>query len=1682
MSLNMDFDQQSISSTGSRQHTFERPGSDIKLAGYLKKLKTMKKKYFVLRSTSSSGPARLEYYDSEKKFKAGQLPKRSIHLHTCFNINKKSDSRHGKHGIALYTSEDCFTVLAESEKQQEAWLGVILEFQNEYLPDGDMHKEHYDNVWQVTLQPRGLGQGRGPKSQYRLCLNSSTVSLVKTSSSQPQFTIQLVTIRSVAHHENSFRLEVGNYAPTGAGEFWFTTEDSTIAKDMHETLLHYMNATVKDSSASRDQRTRRAEVHSQPVTYCPPNSLEVHSPGSPNFHIDYPGGHRLRSDSRTSRTSKASFPEDFSPGFVQGYNGEHPMVVMREHCSVVPPDMSPPPSPNCLDDEINAYLAMDMDKTKQRSSMASVTSQSTNSSYLAMEPHGAPHKGEMSTSYSDMANTGYMSMAVHHGPASTHPVPCHSHSYSEPVHSTHLPTVKEGGSNEGYLPMDIPSSPGRSGVLKPEPAVCMLSDDLSGLPPRTYSLGSKPSNKYSSYMEMGAKKGAGNDMSRATSAPHILKGRREREHRTESPTPNTSPLSVSLKSDDSDSFMEYIPMRPRTSSDSFNYRNRTSSFGKSQQPCRPRSSSHGQGTRPVINFSKLNVDKTRPLHEASQRTSQESSLQGSFDSLRVSNESLRRLSQEMRHTSGSNASDYADMRGTPSPQMKNMKSESDHYVSMQVGAGGRRSPHRVRTDSSSSGRYPDVKTSSSDHLHHQPHQHLHQQAHQHAHQHSHQQAPLQHGSDYTEMAPLNAGAGSAGDSYFNMSYNTRHGFGSDSKSSPSASMVSSSHQEDPSYMNMHVQNKSNRSDGSRSLSMENVDTYIVFEPQSGNKPRTGSLGSKDKAVSQPGSARKTSSASVSSASSPSSSGIIYQQNHPFVSSSTRTGGSSDSIRKASRQSSMEKHGSLGKDFRKKSGSTGSRPSTGKNSFMMNFGKDHHVAVVGVMPSLKPSASKLPQDDPEDDEYIEFSPTATKGGNHHHHYHSNSPNSGLSHSSVSVSNSGSQGSLPFTSSDSFSSTRSNLTPSPADDEPYTLYNPAVSASTKSVHFQQQGQHNHHHPSQAKLGSSPSFTSSQIQQFAPKEADEYVGFEPGVIPSSSHASSHVFSNVKQVEAKDQPQYVGFEPGARSSISTGPQSSVPKPVSPKNQEEYVGYEPGTVSMRSDKPMALSSVMSYYQGYENGTQTGTNKSRQQRHSQHRTSMENAHRSNRNDSRSVAKNPRLPSSSSLTFDTPGQLDSSASVTPSRTPPVPPLSTNLSQQVHSVSKPVAQDANSDYLKFYPAESAASKASQENSSATLGKAGSLAQGSAKQQLSQLFVNVDEVSKTSAAPAISTDNGNIPIEDNKHKFQTQQQQLKVHQPPHSIYRQLSAPASQSSPVGKSHDRVVDTQAVQTLSPQTVSPDNPTSHRHKHLSSSSVAESSSPTGSGSRHKHWSGSSTSSQKSRKTSSDSEKSVSGLLGGKTKRRVPSGEKSPESAASLEAKIIPTEARIRHSLDDVTSVVGMVCKGGQNHGMVRPDSTPCIQNLATSVGHESRSLGDTPTATPRSGSTHFSLGPRSRHSLSDLGAYQQMNFGPSGVVSSSSDSNNSPGSKGSGSNSGINESSPADQAAKPLNYVKLDLGCLDSQGDADGKSFRMKIRNSSDADEKQPPLSYAEIDFVKSQNWNRTLPMGVSGDSSSSKS
>lgn len=120
----------------------EAGGGDVVLAGYLKKLKTMKRKWFVLRAESSEASARLEYYDNRKK-ELQRQPKRSIPLRACFNINRRLDTKH-KHVIALYTKDDCFCVVLESERDLDAWLKALLSLQRgDDVPDGEPPRPHF---------------------------------------------------------------------------------------------------------------------------------------------------------------------------------------------------------------------------------------------------------------------------------------------------------------------------------------------------------------------------------------------------------------------------------------------------------------------------------------------------------------------------------------------------------------------------------------------------------------------------------------------------------------------------------------------------------------------------------------------------------------------------------------------------------------------------------------------------------------------------------------------------------------------------------------------------------------------------------------------------------------------------------------------------------------------------------------------------------------------------------------------------------------------------------------------------------------------------------------------------------------------------------------------------------------------------------------------------------------------------------------------------------------------------------------------------------------------------------------------------------------------------------------------------------------------------------------------------
>uniref|UniRef100_A0A671P632 Insulin receptor substrate 1-B-like n=1 Tax=Sinocyclocheilus anshuiensis TaxID=1608454 RepID=A0A671P632_9TELE len=225
---------------------------DVRKSGYLRKQKSMHRRYFVLRTASERGPARLEYYESEKKFRGkAPVPKKALVLETCFNINKRADSKN-KHMIVLYTRAESFVVAAENETDQEEWHQAMVELQckSKALCDSVNGGDYgvpspgpaFKEVWQVKVWPKGLGQAKNLVGIYRLCLTEKTVNFVKLNSDAAAVVLQLMNVRRCGHSENFFFVEVGRSAVTGPGEFWMQVEDSVVAQNMHETLLEAMKA------------------------------------------------------------------------------------------------------------------------------------------------------------------------------------------------------------------------------------------------------------------------------------------------------------------------------------------------------------------------------------------------------------------------------------------------------------------------------------------------------------------------------------------------------------------------------------------------------------------------------------------------------------------------------------------------------------------------------------------------------------------------------------------------------------------------------------------------------------------------------------------------------------------------------------------------------------------------------------------------------------------------------------------------------------------------------------------------------------------------------------------------------------------------------------------------------------------------------------------------------------------------------------------------------------------------------------------------------------------------------------------------------------------------------------------------------------------------------------------------
>ncbi|XP_060111702.1 insulin receptor substrate 1-like [Heteronotia binoei] len=328
------------------------PPSDVRLCGYLRKQKSQRRRYFVLRS----GPARLEYYESEKKFRApSSRPKRAFPLAAALSISKRADARH-RHLLVLCGPDGTFGVAAEDAEQQQAWFAALVELHREgnapLEGEGDsatLSGPTFKEVWQVSLRPRGLGHTRQLAGTYLLCLTDKTISFVKLNTAVAAVVLQLLNVRRCGHSENFFFMEVGRSAVTGPGELWMQVDDLVVAQSMHETILEAMKALSEECRLpGKSPASTPISVpsrHQQPPGAPPPGQAAF--PWRPRP----PEGMLALSRSPVPPRQKGARPQ--KPGSLSDYS-----AVSSDEGGSSPGDSHPPHTPDQLSDLVADYISM----------------------------------------------------------------------------------------------------------------------------------------------------------------------------------------------------------------------------------------------------------------------------------------------------------------------------------------------------------------------------------------------------------------------------------------------------------------------------------------------------------------------------------------------------------------------------------------------------------------------------------------------------------------------------------------------------------------------------------------------------------------------------------------------------------------------------------------------------------------------------------------------------------------------------------------------------------------------------------------------------------------------------------------------------------------------------------------------------------------------------------------------------------------------------------------------------------------------------------------------------------------------------------------------------------------------------------------------------------------------------
>lgn len=479
--------------------------NNIKKCGYLKKQKHGHKRFFVLKAQSEGFPARLEYYESEKKWRNKAAAKRIIPLDSCLNINKRADAKH-KHLIALYAKDEYFAVAADNEQEQESWFGVLTELMNEgrACEGSASHSASsllgfdeanygvvtplsaaYKEVWQVNLKSRGLGQTRNLTGVYRLCLSSRTISFVKLNTDVASVILQLMNIRRCGHSDSFFFIEVGRSAATGPGELWMQADDSVVAQNIHETILEAMKA-MKELMCEFRPRSKSQSSGTNPISVPARRHLN-HLP---------PSQTGLPRRSRTDSTAASSPGAKFTSCRMRAASEGDGTAMRPMSLSVAGSPVSPGINRTHLSRSntvaarpCRTFELSSLQHSKSMSMPVSHSPPSVDASPVSVPSNGGRPSSCTASIAGSPSDAGFISCDECGSSPGDAPHTLTAHSSSTPESIAETPPSRDGGDLYGYMIMDkqgvFAHSHGRRGTRMAEEGVRDLEKAYRK---RTYSL------------------------------------------------------------------------------------------------------------------------------------------------------------------------------------------------------------------------------------------------------------------------------------------------------------------------------------------------------------------------------------------------------------------------------------------------------------------------------------------------------------------------------------------------------------------------------------------------------------------------------------------------------------------------------------------------------------------------------------------------------------------------------------------------------------------------------------------------------------------------------------------------------------------------------------------------------------------------------------------------------------------------------------------------------------------------------------------------------------------------------------------------------------------------------------------------------------------------------------------